>query len=508
MTMRSRKALLNMISSLILEFVTIISGFIVPRLIIQTYGSGVNGLIASISEFLGYIVLLQTGMGGVIKASLYKPLAHKNLSELSSIVKATEEFFKKVSYMTIAYIIILMIIIPQFIVKDFDFGYTAALILIIGISQVAQYYFGITNQMLLSADQNMYVYSIIQIVGVSINIIIIVVMIRLGCNIHLVKLGSAMVFVARPILLNIYARKKYSIDRRCKPNNKALSQRWDGLGHTIAYFVHNKTDIFLLTVIRGIEEVSIYSIYRMIAGGLNILISVVVKSVQAAFGNMIAKEENMVLEKNFRAFECLIHILTTILYSSAVVLLIPFITLYTKGFDINYIKPAFGYLLLAAEGVFCLRYSYSTIILAAGHYKQTKQGAFIEAGLNIIISLMLIRPFGLVGVAIGTLVSMAYRNVDYAIYYKKHIISVSTFEIVKRALVTIASIIGIFLMTPDMFFISISTYQEWIIYAIIVTLTSTCLTLIINYFFYSKELRYIFSIAKRLFFKSNKSVTI
>ena len=39
------------------------------------YGSDVNGLVSSITQFLGYIALVEGGVGGVIRAALYKPLA-------------------------------------------------------------------------------------------------------------------------------------------------------------------------------------------------------------------------------------------------------------------------------------------------------------------------------------------------------------------------------------------------------------------------------------------------
>ena len=48
----------NIITSLLLRIITIICGFIIPKIIISNYGSNVNGLVSSISQFLGYIVLL------------------------------------------------------------------------------------------------------------------------------------------------------------------------------------------------------------------------------------------------------------------------------------------------------------------------------------------------------------------------------------------------------------------------------------------------------------------
>ena len=80
--MRSRSAIKNIFSSLLTQLVTLICGFITPVLIIEKYGSAVNGLMSSISQFLAYISLLDAGFGPVLKSVLYKPLAKKNKEEI------------------------------------------------------------------------------------------------------------------------------------------------------------------------------------------------------------------------------------------------------------------------------------------------------------------------------------------------------------------------------------------------------------------------------------------
>src|SRR5690606_14531980 len=95
-TMRSKKAIANIIISLLYQIVAIICGLIVPRLIISTFGSSVNGLISSITKFLGYIVFLEAGVGGVVRAALYKLLAEKSVEKISAINKATEKFVRAI----------------------------------------------------------------------------------------------------------------------------------------------------------------------------------------------------------------------------------------------------------------------------------------------------------------------------------------------------------------------------------------------------------------------------
>ena len=72
--MNKKIVIKNIISSLIFQFSTIVYGFIIPILIIKKYGSGVNGLVSSITQFIAYISLLEAGIGPVIKNALFKPI--------------------------------------------------------------------------------------------------------------------------------------------------------------------------------------------------------------------------------------------------------------------------------------------------------------------------------------------------------------------------------------------------------------------------------------------------
>ena len=65
-----KKTRLNMISSLGLQLITILSGFIIPRQILLVFGSDINGLINSLTQFLNYISLVEGGLGSVLMTAL------------------------------------------------------------------------------------------------------------------------------------------------------------------------------------------------------------------------------------------------------------------------------------------------------------------------------------------------------------------------------------------------------------------------------------------------------
>ena len=59
---RGKKLALNTVTSLLLQIISVLSGFILPRLILGAFGTNVNGLVNSIAQFLGVITLLDLAL--------------------------------------------------------------------------------------------------------------------------------------------------------------------------------------------------------------------------------------------------------------------------------------------------------------------------------------------------------------------------------------------------------------------------------------------------------------
>lgn len=505
--MRSKKALANTLVSLALQFVTAVCGFIVPRLIIGTYGSDVNGLISSITQFLSYITLFEAGVGGVVRAALYKPLADKNIPKLSSIVTATEGFFRKISYIFIVYLGVLACVYPLIVNKTFGWGYTASLVLIIGISTFVQYYFGITYMVFLQADQKRYITSTVQIITIILNTLLVLAFVMFGASIHVLKLGTAVVYILRPLALNFYVKKKYGLNRKAEPDNTAISQRWDGLGHHIAFFVNLNTDVVILTLFSKISgaftmaEVSVYTVYYGVVNGVHNLTSALSTGMEAALGNMIANDEKENLREKFGLYEFLSYAVTTFMYTCTAVLIVPFVSVYTKGItDANYIRPVFSYLIVAAFAAYSIRLPYNNLTLAAGHYKQTRNGAFAEAGINVVVSAVMVCFFGIIGVAIGTLTAMAFRTVQYALYLSKNILQRKFSVFIKRVGVSVLACAISLLIIQFVPHIDVTSYLTWAIYAAETAAITFAITASVNFVFFKSDFINIAVFFKKLLF--------
>ncbi len=487
---RKKRAIKNIGVSVFLEIVNILSGFIIPSMIISVYGSSTNGLISSIANFIGYVALLQSGVGSVIKAALYRPLAEKDNNTINNIISTLVHFFKKISVITAGYIVLLVAFFSIRMSADFDFAYTASLIVIIGFSTVAQYLWGMPYQILLEADQKGYVYAFLQAIGIVINTILSIVLIKNGFSIQVVKLVTATVFILRPLLIRIYTIKKYRIINNGIVDNNLLRSRWDGVAQAIAFFIHSKTDIFVLTIFSALSDVSVYSVYALVLGALTTLIKTVDQSVGPAFGNIIAKKEK-ILSKRFDTYRIASHIASTILFGTACITAPSFVKIYTRSFsDYQYVRPLFCAIILTAEYVYCLRLPYNCIIYAAGKIKESRNSAIIEAIINIVLSIAFVNIWGMEGVAIATLVAMIYRTITLVIFLKKDVLYLSMRQEIRHfcaSIVSFAVSIGIMLLTQQ-FNYQIESYFKWVVFAGIITLTYTIIVLTIHYVLDKKNL--------------------
>ena len=281
--MRSKKAVKNIIASIFQQLVVVICGLIVPRAIIGAFGSDVNGLVSSITQFLSYITLLEAGIGPVVKASLYKPIAKKDKVQIENILKASQKFFRLISAIFIVYLIALCFVYPMIVSNEFETGYTITLILIIAISTFAEYFFGMVYRLFLQAEQKTYVTSAIQIITTILNTILVIFLISLNSSIQIVKLGSVFIFVLRPILQNIYVRKKYHINLAKVKEKYDLKQKWDGLAQHIAGVVHNNIGVAIITIFCGTSEVSVYTVYLYVITGIKNMVQSLTGGVDASF---------------------------------------------------------------------------------------------------------------------------------------------------------------------------------------------------------------------------------
>lgn len=492
MDSRFKKLKWNSILALCYQFILIITGLILPRCFLHYYGSEVNGLISSITQFLAFINICDLGISAVVSAAYYKPLADSDTYAISKIFVYSKRFFRIIGFVLLAYVAILLGVYPTLINTTFDFWFTFALIAAMSLSQLGQYFIGISYQLLLNSDQKSYVQLIVNGSTLLVNTIVSVLLMVSGANIQLVKLTTSIIYLLRPLAMYLYVKKNYIIDKSVPIDKSAIPQKRNGIVQHIAYMVYTNTDVMVLTFCSTLQNVSIYSVYTLVTNSIKQIITAATTGVQSLFGNMIARNETDKLKSLYSLYNWGIHTICTILFTVTGLMIVPFVQIYTSGItDTNYNLPVFALLITIAYFFDSLRNCQYVLIRAAGHFKQTQTASLIECLLNLSISIVFVFFFGLTGVAIGTIIATVFFVVYETVYFNKHIVFIPIRQFLKQFIVD-----GLIVAGTIMIAIQINLFTgsvgSWILQAMVVTLISIAISIIGQLVFYKGNLNAIF----------------
>ena len=156
----------------------------------------------------------------------------------------------------------------------------------------------------------------------------------------------------------------------------------------------------------------------------------------------------------------------------------------------NYIHPLFAFLMILTAITFCFRLPYHAMIIAAGHFKQTRLAAYGEAVINIVLSLILVYEYGLIGVALATLAATWFRFVYYIVYLSKNIFDREVKLFIKRLGINILALVGSCLSGYGVVsLVSMDNYWLWAICGGVSVIVVGAVTLGLNFVFFKKDCR-------------------
>jgi hypothetical protein len=221
----------------------------------------------------------------------------------------------------------------------------------------------------------------------------------------------------------------------------------------------------------------------MVIAGLNGILSIFTSGLAASFGEVIAKGEQRILQKAYTEFELFYYMLITIIYSTAFIMIMPFIGVYTSGIaDANYNLPLVGFLFVLNGLLFNIKTPQGMLVISAGLFKETKLQTTIQGVIVVVIGVVLGPHIGILGVMIGSILSNLYRDIDLMFFIPKNVTKIRVRNTVFR-IIRIFFSIGIIWL--PLLFIKLSplSYISWIKDATFVGVYSTVVVIIVSLIF-------------------------
>lgn len=465
---RTQKFALNSLTTALQQIITMLVGFITPALMIKTYGSEVNGLVSSINQVIAYISLVEAGLSGAAVYSLYKPLAEKHYSEINGIVSAAKKYYFNAGYMFSAVAFIIAVVYACMkSVNDLAPLHVFILTLLLCVNGCIDFFLLARYRVILTADQRTYILSIVGIFQTICKALIIILATIKEIDIITLYALTLIPTAIKTMVLQYVVKKKYAfLDFREKPNYVALGRRYDVVYQQILGTIQTGAPTVIATLFLPLINVSIYSVYNMVIGGINGILSIFVSSLPAGFGEIIAKNETDILKKTTNQFEVAYYFILSVVYGLTFVLILPFISVYTKDFsDANYYLPSLAFLITLNGLFYNIKTPQSMLIISAGLYRETRWRVTIQGIIIVLGGCFLVKPMGLEGIMIASIISNVVRTVDLLYFVPKYITHRRVWESLKRMVLVCINVGIIFVPSIVISFVP-QNYVQWILMAI------------------------------------------
>ncbi len=475
------------------QFTAMLMGFVTPRLMMLFYGSQVNGLIVSATEFLTYFRMVEAGLAAAAVYSLYKPLSEQDHNEVSAIVSAARQFYNVAGWMFVGLTALFAVVYPFFVpVADANgdlMSYLSVMMLIcaMGISGALEFFTLSRYRVLLTADQRTFMISLASMTSLLLQTAVIVVLAYLRVNIILVRFLASLTIAIRPLILSGYVKKEYpQVNAFAKPNKAALSRRWDAMYQQFTTAFHQGAAVMLTTVItRNAAMISVYGTYHMVTIGLMGILKMSTTGIYSGFGDLIVRNQRAKFQQAYRDFEYLYLAIATVLFAVAAILIVPFVVLYTdKITDANYDAPLIGIMVVLEAITDHCKMPMDLMISAAGKFRETRHHCTAQVATAVVGGLALglwglqtSLTMAVVGILSGIILSNILRAVLQLWFVPKHITLIPFQKTLKRMLLMILEVVVIAGPFVAFHLLDINGFFKWItlgvplcIYALLVTL--------------------------------------
>ncbi|WP_342515469.1 sugar translocase [Sutcliffiella sp. FSL R7-0096] len=399
---------MNIIFGLVSQIVSLLMGFFVRTAIIFTLGIeyvGVEGLFTSILLLLS---LANLGFDTAMLYSLYHPLTEGNTYKIQALLNLYRKAYKIIGLIVFG---IGLCIFPflQYLINGDPKVANLNIIYLLFLLNATLTYFSVYKHSIIIADQKGHIISKVRTKFLLFSNVLQIV-ILLTTHMYLLVLGIQLIVrISENLYVSNIAEKLYPFIKRnsAKLNQLEKKEFFRGLYaqslYKVSGVVINGVDNVVISVYLGIVAVGTYSNYLLILGALSTLLSYIFYSLTASVGNLVS---NGSVERKYFIFRVINFTHLWIFGFCAInliILLNPFLS-YWLGQEYlfnNYIVLAIvlNFFTAGIQGT-CTMFRETTGLFKIGKYRP-----IIAACINIALTLLLVKPLGIVGVLLGTIIS-------------------------------------------------------------------------------------------------------
>lgn len=413
-TSRTENVARNIVWSYVANIAMMFLRFISRTVFIYTLGSDYLGFNGIFTNVLGILSFTELGIGSVLNYSLYKPLATDDTEKLKSLMALYKKAYRVIMLVVLVIGLAIMPLLPYMTkgAEDVEhvYLYYGFFLFNTVTSYMVSYKSGLMN-----AAQKEYV---ITSINAAVNIITVLAqcVALVAFQNYFVYLFIQSVFqLLQNVFISICVDKQFpllkekNIEKLPKEDKRVLVDNVQAMVcHKIGDVCVHQTDNIIVSSFVNLAAAGKISNYTLVTSSLNTITSTIINNCTASMGNFISVESKERRKEVFKAYNFLAFWIYGIVTVELFVLFQPFVELWAGKKNL---VDSFTISLIVFEFYFTgLRAAVGNFKTACGIFKADKYIGVVQAVVNLILSICLVKIIGLPGVYIGT---MAQGMVDF-----------------------------------------------------------------------------------------------
>ena len=410
--MRTKKSLTNIIIALTGQAfnfaISIAARSVLARTMPMEY-MGINGLFYNLLTVLS---LAELGIGSAMLFAFYKPVAEEDILHIQKLLNLYRRMYHIVA-LVVAVIGICMIPFLGILVKTENPVDHLVGIYLLYLAQMVSSYFFYYKTVVITAHQNQYIIDLYSIFFKFCRYTLQIVVLLLTANFFAYLAVQIICELMPNVLASLHAQKLYPYIKENKhvyPDKEEIHEIFKNvramfLGKIGSVFIYSFDSILVSSLI-GLTTVGIYSNYRLIANNINQVLSQAINATSASVGNLNALEEadDNRLASTFFAMNLGGFFLYSYCTVAMAILMAPFIRMF---FGENYLFPTISMLLILTQFyIDGMRMVINVFRNAKGLFWYDRYKSIIAAFMNLGLSILLSKWFGLNGILAATIVEL------------------------------------------------------------------------------------------------------
>ncbi len=442
---RVKSSLMNMLTSASSQVVLGVVSFIERAIFLKYLTEDLNGLNSLFFTVLSVLSISELGISTAIAFGLYKPIAEGDEEKVYAYMKVFQKAYAFIGTLIIIIGFCLTPFIERFSKASEPISHIH-LYFIIYFCSVGLTYFSSYKQVLLEADQKKYIVNVGYCGGSIVQYLLQIIVVVYTKNFTLYLIVFFITNIGKNVILALITDKQYPFlkDKKYK-NTKISSEEKESLIKNIKALGLNKlgdvmissTDNLLISYFFNLATLGLYANYKIIIEAAHGAMRVFYLSITASIGNICATENDNIIYKGFKGINFVNYLLFSITTSLLIILFQPIISLWVgKRFLLDFSTTVLICIVFFLCGIRRIILNYHD---AFGLFWADKYKALIEAAVNLVLSIIFLKRYGVNGIFIGTIVS----NICVGIWFEAYVVYKHGF---KRQFITYLGTITIYIL--------------------------------------------------------------